>query len=319
MADNPGIKVHTMLDLEDLRVIRAIGASRSLASAARLLDLTPPAVTIRLQRMEERLGVRLAVRKSKGMSLTDEGQRLYQEALDILERVEALPVHLSGDHSEVQGTLRVVAPFGFGRKYVSRIVRDVQLAHPKLEISLHLSESPLTSAPGADVVVHVGNLRSSSWVGYPLAPNERFLCASPKYARRIKDLNHPSDLARYNCLCLRENDEDVPRWRFSQPGDNESDPRRSAVIRVAGALSSNDGTVITEWALAGLGIVERSEWDVAPLLANGKLVRLLPDWHLPSAPVTALLPSRTGRSGRQRIFLEAAKQFLSPPPWRNRA
>ncbi|WP_060102221.1 LysR family transcriptional regulator [Burkholderia ubonensis] len=304
-----------MLDLEDLRLVRAIGASRSLASAARLLDLTPPAVTIRLQRMEERLSARLAVRKSNGISLTDEGQRLYQEALDILERVEALPIHISGEHGEVQGTLRVVAPFGFGRKYVSRIVRDVQLAHPKLEISLHLSESPLTHASGADVVVHIGTLKSSSWVGYPLAPNERFLCASPAYARRIKALNHPADLARYNCLCLRENDEDVPRWRFSQEGD----PRRSTVIRVAGALSSNDGTVITEWALAGLGIVERSEWDVAPLLAEGKLVRLLPDWRLPSAPVTALLPSRTGRSVRQRIFLETAKQFLSPPPWRNNA
>ncbi|KVD49644.1 LysR family transcriptional regulator [Burkholderia ubonensis] len=304
-----------MLDLEDLRLVRAIGASRSLASAARLLDLTPPAVTIRLQRMEERLSARLAVRKSNGISLTDEGQRLYQEALDILERVEALPIHISGEHGEVQGTLRVVAPFGFGRKYVSRIVRDVQLAHPKLEISLHLSESPLTHASGADVVVHIGTLKSSSWVGYPLAPNERFLCASPAYARRIKALNHPADLARCNCLCLRENDEDVPRWRFSQEGD----PRRSTVIRVAGALSSNDGTVITEWALAGLGIVERSEWDVAPLLADGKLVRLLPDWRLPSAPVTALLPSRTGRSVRQRIFLETAKQFLSPPPWRNNA
>lgn len=315
MRGKARIKVREMLDLEDLRLVRAIGASRSLASAARLLDLTPPAVTIRLQRMEERLSARLAVRKSNGISLTDEGQRLYQEALDILERVEALPVHISGEHGEVQGTLRVVAPFGFGRKYVSRIVRDVQLAHPKLEISLHLSESPLTHASGADVVVHIGTLKSSSWVGYPLAPNERFLCASPAYARRIKALNHPTDLGRCNCLCLRENDEDVPRWRFSQEGD----PRRSTVIRVAGALSSNDGTVITEWALAGLGIVERSEWDVAPLLADGKLVRLLPDWRLPSAPVTALLPSRTGRSVRQRIFLETAKQFLSPPPWRNNA
>ncbi|MBR8142653.1 LysR family transcriptional regulator [Burkholderia sp. AU19243] len=308
-----------MLDLDDLRLVRAIGASRSLASAARLLDLTPPAVTVRLQRMESRLGVRLAVRQPKGIELTDEGQRLHQEAIDILERVDALPGSIAGDHGDVQGTLRVVAPFGFGRKYVARIVRDVQRAHRKLDISLHLSESPLTSASGADVVIHVGSLKSSSWIGYPLAPNERFLCASPGYARRITALNHPSDLARYDCLCLRENDEDIPRWRFSQRADGKGESRRSAVIRVTGALSSNDGTVITDWALAGLGIVERSEWDVAPLLASGKLVRLLPDWHLPPAPVTALLPSRTGRSARQRIFVDAAKQFLDPPPWRGKA
>ncbi len=305
-----------MLDLDDLRLIRAIGASRSLAAAAQLLNLTPPAVTIRLQRMEERLNVRLAVRKSRGISLTDEGQRLYQGALEILEQVEALPVQISGDHGEVQGTLRVVAPFGFGRKYVAQIVRRMQHVHPKLEVSLLLSESPLANASAADVVVYVGNLKSSSWVGYPLAPNERFLCASPTYSRRLKELSHPSDLARYNCICLRENDEDVARWRFSREGDGTSDARRSTVIRVNGTLSSNDGTVITDWALAGLGIVERSEWDVASLLTSGKLVRLLPDWHLPPAPVTALLPSRTGRSIRQRIFLEMAKQYLNPPPWR---
>ncbi|MGB8416497.1 LysR family transcriptional regulator [Paraburkholderia sp.] len=302
-----------MLDLEDLRLIRAVGASRSLASAAQLLDLTPPAVTIRFQKMEERMNVRLAVRKSRGISLTDEGQRLYQEAMEILDRVEALPVRISGRQGEVEGTLRVVAPFGFGRKYVAQIVRELQRGHPKLEVKLHLSDSPLANASVADVVVHVGNLKSSSWVAFPLAQNDRFLCASPAYARRIRDMNHPSDLARYNCICLRENDEDVARWRFSPESDTKG---KSIVIRANGKLSSNDGSVITEWALAGLGIVERSEWDVAGLLASGKLVRLLPEWHLPPAPVTALLPSRTGRSARQSIFLDVAKKFLDPPPWR---
>ncbi|SAK44211.1 LysR family transcriptional regulator [Caballeronia hypogeia] len=308
-----------MLDFEDLRLIRAIGASRSLASAARLLDLTPPAVTIRLQRMEERLKVRLAVRKARGISLTDEGQRLYQESLAILERIEALPARISGGEGEVQGTLRVVAPFGFGRKYVTQIVRDLQRVHPKLRVALHLSDSPLSDSSAADVVVHVGALKSSSWIGYPLASNERLLCASPAYARRTKGMNQPSDLARFNCLCLQENDEDVVRWRFSHRSDDRRDARKPVVVRVAGTLSSNDGTVITEWALAGLGIVERSEWDVADLLRAGKLVRLLPDWHLPPAPVTALLPSRTGASVRQRAFLEAAKTFLSPPPWHRKA
>lgn len=301
-----------MLDLDDLRLVRAIGASRSLAAAAQLLNLTPPAVTVRLQRMEERLAVRLVIRRSNGITLTDEGQRLHQEALDILDKIEALPVRIAGDAGEVTGTLRVVAPFGFGRTYVSQIVREMQRRHPRLDVSLHLSESPLANAASADVVVHVGNLKSSSWVGYPLAPNDRLLCASPAYAKQLKALKHPSDLAKYNCLCLRENDEDLPRWRFTQAGD----PKRAAVIRVAGTLTSNDGMVITEWALAGLGIVERSEWDVAPLLAAKRLVRLLPDWQLAPAPVTALLPSRTGVSVRQRAFLDTARAYLDPAPWR---
>ncbi|MCS6474558.1 LysR substrate-binding domain-containing protein, partial [Burkholderia thailandensis] len=170
----------------------------------------------------------------------------YQEAVEILERVDALPGNIAGDHGDVQGTLRVVAPFGFGRKYVARIVRDVQRAHRKLDISLHLSESPLTSASGADVVIHVGSLKSSSWIGYPLAPNERFLCASPGYARRINALNHPSDLARYDCLCLPENDADIPRSRFSQRVDAITASRRPAAVRDTGPPSSNAGTVLTD-------------------------------------------------------------------------
>ena len=77
--------------------------------------------------------------------------------------------------------------------------------------------------------------------------------------------------------------------------------------------------MITEWTLEVLGIDGRSAWHVVQLRANGKLVRLLPDWHLPPAPVTALLQSRTGRSARQRVLLEAATRFLSPPPWRGNA
>ncbi|SDC86783.1 DNA-binding transcriptional regulator, LysR family [Cupriavidus sp. YR651] len=305
-----------MLSLDDLRLIRAIGAAPSLAAAAQRLDLTPPAVTIRLQRIEERLGVRLAVRQSRGISLTDEGQRLHQEAMEILERMEALPSFISGNQGELRGKLRVVAPFGFGRKYVAPIVREFHRAHANLEISLYLSESPLADASGADVVVTIGKLKSSSWIAHPLAPNDRILCASAAYARRLKNLDHPSDLTRFPCLCLKENDEDVTRWRFHQGNAEGGDARKAVTIRVSGILSSNDGTIISDWALAGLGIVERSEWDVAPWIASGKLVRLLPDWSLPAAPVMALLPSRTGVSIRQRAFLDAARKALSPPPWR---
>ncbi|WP_354677760.1 LysR substrate-binding domain-containing protein [Cupriavidus plantarum] len=306
-----------MLSLDDLRLIRAVGASTSLAAAAQLLDLTPPAVTVRLQRIEAKLGVRLAARQSRGISLTDEGHRLHQEAIELLDRMEALPARISGDEGEIRGKLRIVAPFGFGRKHVAPVVRDFHRQHPELEISLHLSESPLSDASGADLLITIGKLKSSSWVAHPIAPNERILCASAAYARRLADLAHPSDLVRHSCLCLRENEEDVTRWRFLPGNGRQADARKAVTIRVPGTLSSNDGTIISDWALAGLGIVERSEWDVAPLIATGRLVRLLPNWSLPPAPVTALLPSRTGVSLRQRTFLDALRAAMSPPPWRS--
>lgn len=299
-----------------MRLFRALGASRSLAAAARLLNLTPPAVTLRLQRLEERLGIRLATRETKGITLTEEGQQLRQEAVELLERIESIPSRICGQSGTVTGHLRIIAPFGFGRAHVAPLVRDMHRAHPNLNISLILSESPLTAAAGADVVVSIGAIKSSNWVGHYLAPNERFLCASPAFARRLSKLRHPSELSRYPCLMLRENDEDVTRLRFMRAGSARDGTGKTVTVRLSGALSSNDGTVVSDWAVDDLGIIERSEWDAARLIAAGKLVRVLPEWRLEPAPVMALTTTRQDLTTRQRLFLQAAKQAFEPPPWR---
>lgn len=306
-----------MLQLEDMQLLRALGASQSLAAAARLLDLTPPAATVRLQRIEERLQVRLATRAARGISLTDEGQRLVQEAIEILERIESIPSRVSGESSGVSGHLRVVAPFGFGREYIAPLVRDLHRSHPNLAISLILVESPLAAASGADAVISIGHIKGSSWVGHFLAPNDRFLCASPALARSLSGLTHPAELARCEYLTLRENDQDVTRLRFTEHDAAGKRMGKAVTVRLHSTLSSNDGTVVRDWAVDGLGIVERSEWDCARLIAKGKLTRLLPAWRLEPAPVMALTPTRQGLTVRQRVFLEAAKRAFNPVPWRS--
>lgn len=306
-----------MLQLEDMHLLRALGGSQSLAAAARLLDLTPPAVTVRLQRIEERVGVRLATRAARGISLTDEGQRLVQEAIEILERIESIASRVSGESSGVSGHLRVVAPFGFGREYIAPLVRDLHRSHPNLAISLILVESPLAAASGADVLISIGHVRGSSWIGHFLAPNDRILCASPALARSLSKLKHPSDLTRHEYLTLRENDEDVTRLRFTQHDAAGKRISKAVTVRLNSVLSSNDGTVVRDWAVDGLGVVARSEWDCARLIAEGKLKRVLPSWRLEPAPIMALMPTRQGLTIRQRAFLEAAKQAFNPPPWRS--
>jgi len=232
-----------MLQLEDMQLLRALGGSRSLAATARLLDLTPPAVTVRLQRIEQRMGMQLATRAARGISLTDEGQRIVQEAIEILERIESIASRVSGESSGASGHLRVVAPFGFGREYVAPLVRDLRRSHPNLAISLVLVESPLAAASGADAVISIGRVKGSSWVGHFLAPNERFLCASPALARSLSRLKHPSELNRCEYLALRENDEDVTRLRFTQRDAVGKRATRSVTIRLDSALSSNESTL----------------------------------------------------------------------------
>lgn len=299
-------------------MFRALGSTGSLAGAARLLDLTPPALTVRLKRLEEALGVHLAVRGARGITFTEEGRRLLESALEVLERMDTLPERVAGEAHGMAGHLRIVAPFGFGRQYITSVVRDLHLAHRGLTVALTLSDHPLRDAAANDVVVNIGAVKDSSWVGHLLAPNERWLCASPSYLRRTGEpLTHPSHLERHACLCLKENEDDLTRWRFTaeQAGDAIS-ARKVVTVRVAGALSSNDGTVISQWAEDGLGIMVRSEWEAAPLVTQGKLVRLLPQWQLDPAPVMALVPTRKGTPARLKLFIEAARAALHPVPWR---
>ena len=146
-------------------------------------------------------------------------------------------------------------------------------------------------------------------IAFPLAANGRVACASPEYLARAGRPRHPRDLATHRCLVIRENDEDVTVWRFQRGG-------QAHTVRVEPALTSNDGEVVRDWALAARGIAVRSEWDAAPLIAQGRLARVLQGYALPEAPVVALVPARRGLSARSRAFIDFLRERLSPAPWR---
>ncbi len=307
-----------MLNLEDLQLIRALDISGSLAAAARALNVTPPAISLRLKRMEQRMGVHLVLRGSRGSLFTDEGLRLRDEALAVLDRLESIPEVVANSAAALAGSLRIVAPLGFGRRHVAPMVKSFRSLHPGVVTSLTLAESPLSQAAGMDLIIHIGMVKDSSLVRHYLAPNKRYLCASPEYIRRQGVINHPSALADADCLCLRENDEDLALWRFTpeKPQYYSAKARRSVHVKIKPALSSNDGEVISQWALEGMGYMIRSEWETAALIERGRLQRALNDWHLEEAPVLALVPSKAATSARLRLFLDHAKNALKPIPWR---
>ena len=161
-----------------------------------------------------------------------------------------------------------------------------------------------------DLLVHVGELKNSTLVVHRLARNDRLICAAPNYLAARGHPQHPSDLKGHDCFALRENDEDVTLWPFvDAAGEVQS-------IRIAPHLASNDGEVVRQWAIGGLGIVVRSEWDVAEDLRERRLVPVLPDYRLPPADIVVLLGARGGRTARTARFLQYLTRALSSPPWR---
>lgn len=290
-----------MISIEDLRMAVTLARSESLSAAARALNVSPPALSMRLRKLETLLGLTLANRDARRLSLTADGERFSRQSALLLEQLEALPESFKQPDDQLAGTLRLAAPFGYGRQRIAPLLARFARLHPQLCLHLDLRETPWPDRHDSDAVIHIGNLSDSQWVARLLSHNARWLCASPAYLERHGTPSSPEQLAEHRCICIRENDEDVTLWHLRNEQERKT-------LRIQPALLSNDGSVARRWAEEGLGLVLRSQWDVSRAIAEGNLVRVLADWQFDSAPINLLVPSRKVRSARVQAlvsFLEA--------------
>jgi len=273
--------------------------------------VTAPAVSQRLKLLEEKLGAKLIDRVRGAICLTSEGELLLSRATGILADIDALNATFIDRRTSVLGTLRVIAPFGFGRTYVSTVLEKFKTQHPQVSISLKLSDAPLLDARNEtwDVIVNIGKLPDSAMIQQRLASNRRVLCAAPKYLESHDHPNHPKDITRHTCGVIRENEDDVTLWTFLS--SNEAGAENKTTHRVVPSFACNDGEVVKNWAKSGMGIIERSEWDVASDLTSGALVEVMANYRLPNADIVALVSQKTLRVARTQSFLDLLKKEIS--------
>ena len=301
-----------MLNSDDLIFFTALAAEASLAAAARKMNVTPSAVTQRLKALESKLGLTLTHRNGRSLLLTDEGELLVVRGSAMVRELASLDETLLALRGSVIGPLRIIAPFGFGRRHVAAICASFRRTYDNVTIDLHLSDK-IGRYPDRswDLAIHVGELPLSGLNVRTIAGNQRFVCASPEYLAARGEPATPADLQYHDCLVLRENDEDASLWKFSRGSEVSS-------VRLSATLSSNDGELIRDWALAGMGVMVRSEWDVSDDIADGRLVRLLSNYILPAADVVMLVDSSSEQRLRTKKFVQHLVDNFSPPPWRRR-
>jgi len=277
----------------------------SLAATARELNLTPPAVSRRLSQLEERLGVRLLNRTTRRISLTNEGEVYFANALRILGDIDEMERLVSSSRAAPKGLLRVNAPLGFGRSYIGPAISAFTKTYPDVEVQLHLTDRPVSLPDEAiDVSIRFGDIPDSRLIAKKIATNRRLLCASPAYLRAAGQPVYPHDLTQHQCIVLRQNDAAYGNWRLSRGKQTET-------IKVHGKLSTNDGEVALNWALDGHGILMRAEWDVTKYLRSGRLVQLLADYETPNADVYAVYLERLNLSAKVAYFVEYLRNYLS--------
>jgi LysR family transcriptional activator of dmlA len=284
--------------ISEMQFFTLLARHGSLSSAARELDITPPAVTKRLAQMEQRLGVRLLNRTTRRLSLTSEGALYLEQAQRILADIREMEESVASHRAAPKGLLRVNATLGFGRTTIAPLVSAFARNYPDIELQLQLTDRPIDLVEEAfDLGIRFGTLPDTRLAARRILSNKRFLCASPAYLKRAGMPQTPDDLARHRCIIHRQNDEAWGIWRLVRG-------RREVSVKVRGALSSNDGDVVLGWALDGHGILLRSEWDLAKYLASGRLQVVLPDYMPPPADLFVFYASRKQLPAKVRVFID---------------
>lgn len=294
--------------VSDLGFFVLLARLGNLSATAQQLGVTPPTVSKRLAALEKRLGVRLLQRTTRRVSLTAEGEAYLADGTRLLGELQTLEETLAGARATPRGLLRVQATLGFGRRHLVPAISRFAQAHPEVEVQLQLSDKPVNLVEqGLDVAVQIGSPADARLSARRLAFNRRLLCAAPAYLRRAGEPLHPTELARLDCIVLRESDDTFGTWHLSAGSRQET-------VKVRGPLSTNDGEAALQWALDGHGILLRSEWDAAPYLQSGRLRPVLPDWQAPAADVYALYPTRQNLSARTRAFVDFIVAWFEAHP-----
>ena len=283
----------------------------SITAAAHSLDLSVAVASQRLKRLERELGVRLLHRTTRRLHPTPEGVALAERGRVLVEDLESLGAGLREAATEIAGTLRVTLSASFGRQHVSPLLPKFLARHPKLRLSVHLSDQVVDLvSEGFDLAIRIGAMEDSQLVARRIAANLRVLCASPDYLRRRGQLKVPRDLQDHECLLLFGSSGRQDVWRLHDAQGKEMP------VRVQGRFESNLGELLRDASVAGEGIAIHSLWHVADDLRTGRLQVVLPDFPLATTAISAVMPQRRQVPPRVRAFVDfLVEEFGDNPPW----
>jgi DNA-binding transcriptional LysR family regulator len=297
--------------LKQLESFVTVATKGSLTATALAEGVAPAVIGRRIDALEERLGVKLLVRTTRRITLTHEGSAFLEDCQRVLADLANAEASVSAGGVKASGHLRITAPAGFGRRHVAPQVPRFIALHPDVSVSLNLSDRVVDIVnEGFDCAVRVGDLPDSSLISVRLADNRRLCVATPAYLKRAGVPQHPSDLARHECLTLSSDASQTRGWAFRVEGEVTH-------LRPHGRLDCSDGQVLHDWCLQGLGIAWRSTWEVQSEIAAGRLQAVLEDYAALPNGIFAVFPHARHLPLRVRLWIDFLKQtYGSAAYWR---
>lgn len=284
--------------LESLKVFVRVVELGSITAGGRDLRLTPAVASNRIKELERRLDVRLFNRTTRKLSPTEVGHAFYDHARLVVQSLEDAEAAISDFSQNPHGTVQVTAPLGVGKRLVAPLIPEFVDQYPEVSVRLRLSDRKVDLLEdGLDVALFIGRPPDSNLKLRKIMDTPRVLCAAPSYLEQRGVPKMPDDLRRHNCLLLRY--PRSPEWFWTLA--TAEGPLR---MDVSGSYDSDDGDVLTGWALAGRGIVNKPKFDVAEHLKSGALVEVLPETPPEPAMFGCLYPHRRLQDNKVRLFID---------------
>ncbi|MFM0067047.1 LysR family transcriptional regulator [Paraburkholderia aspalathi] len=290
------------MQLDDMLIFVATVDAHNFTAAAKRLALSKQFVSRRVMALEEALGVQLLIRNTRKLAVTELGQEFYERARRILGEVEDAEQAMSLRRAGPRGLLRVSAPMSFGMMHLSPLVASFLREHADVRFDMELSDRTVdVVGEGFDMAIRIGALPDSTLIAQKLVDVRMVVCCSPGYVRRRGAPVVPADLARHSCLLYGHGG--VVSWDFVVDGVSKG-------VEVSGPLRANNGELVRDAAVAGLGIVRLPDFIVAEAVGSGLLVTVLEEF-LPSATtVYAVYPQHRQSSVSIRVFVEFLRESL---------
>ncbi|HEQ1857246.1 TPA: LysR family transcriptional regulator [Providencia alcalifaciens] len=291
------------IDYALLPIFITIVEQGSLTKAADSLHMTKSAVSKKLMALEAQAGIRLITRSTRHLQLTEAGELYYSYLKKAHQAINEGNETLSRYSGSVDGTLKISAPMVFGHLHLTALLPEFLKRWPQLHAEIVFDDKLVDLVgDGFDMAVRIGELQDSSLISRTLSPCHSVLCASPEWLEEHGNPNNLDELAGHNCL-LYSYFQAGQSWLFTYQG-------KKVRFTPMGNFRANSSLALHQATLQGLGICQLPQFIVAPDILAGRLVTVLPEYHLPLHHIYAVYPNREFLPKKVTAFLDFLQEKL---------
>ncbi|MGO7214887.1 LysR substrate-binding domain-containing protein [Rhizobium ruizarguesonis] len=296
-----------MIRIEGIAAFVAVVEAGSVSEAARRLRLSKSVVSERLAELEKSLGGVLLHRTTRKLTLTEDGTVFLERAARIVREIEEAAADMAERRGTLSGPIRIAAPVTFGRMHLGPALYPFLAEHPEIELTLDIDDRRVDAASdGYDAIIRNGPIADSRLVAWKLAHSRRLLCASPDYLARQGIPSSLADLNNHRGIFYTNRG--VADWRFQAPDG-------AIVVRAKLALGINNGDMLRDAAIAGLGIALLPAFIAGPAIREGRLAEI-DVGHRPEAEFIYMAhPEGRNPSAKLRAIADHLKKSFGDPPY----